>query len=100
MNAKDFSDVSGCGVSYKNLQEKAISLQICGGTGSVTGSLTLDLGGKNKLTSVNYSGGDTGGGNANITYSFQTYNKFKVTASGTYNQTKWVDNTTDTDNYR
>ena len=99
VNAKDFSDVGGCGAVYKNLQEKSILLQICGGTGTVSGSLTLDLGAKNKLTSVNYSGGDTGGGNANITYSFQTYNKFKMTGTGTYLEDKWVNNSTDTDNY-
>jgi hypothetical protein len=102
VNARDFNDVSGCDKSYKNLVDKAIKLQVCGGTGSFTGTLTMDLGGKNKLTSVNYSGGDTGGGNATITYSFRTYNKFKMTGVGTYLEGKWVDNATpaDTDNYQ
>jgi hypothetical protein len=40
----------------------------------------IDLGTKNKLTSVNYTGGDTGGGNATITYSYQTFNYLKVTS--------------------
>ena len=38
----------------------------------------IDLGSKNKLTSVSYSGGDTGGGNATVTYSYVTYNELSV----------------------
>ena len=38
----------------------------------------IDLGTKNKLTSVSYSGGDTGGGNATISYSFSNFNVLKV----------------------
>ena len=48
------------------------------------GTLTLDLGDKNKLTSVNYAGGDTGGGNVTQTYSYKTYNYFVLDASGTF----------------
>ena len=48
------------------------------------GQLQIDLGTKNKLTSVNYTGGDTGGGNASVTYSYQTFNKFLVSDSYTY----------------
>lgn len=93
MNASDFSSKSGCGQSYKNLTDKPIKINVCGsGTGD---SLTIDLGAKNKLTSVNYTGGDTGGGNATITYSFQTFNKLVVTASGTYQNTQWIDTTND-----
>ena len=54
-------------------------------------SLTIDLGNKNKLTSVNYTGGEAGGDNATITYSYQTFNKFVVTASGTFKSNDWVD---------
>jgi hypothetical protein len=99
VDAKDFSSVSGCGVDYKNLQNKTIDIQACGGTGNNSGTFNLNLGTKNKLTSVNYNGGDTGGGNVNISYSFITYNTFSMTLEGTYNQTRWVDNTADTDNY-
>lgn len=53
----------------KALQDKTIKIVLCDGT-------TLDLGDKNKLTNVNYTGGDTGGGNATISYSYTTYNKF------------------------
>jgi hypothetical protein len=93
IDASDFSDKSGCGQSYKNLTEKPIKINICGsGAGD---SLTIDLGSKNKLTSVNYTGGDSGGGNATITYSFQSFNKFVVSASGTYAAANYVDTTDD-----
>ena len=38
----------------------------------------IDLGNANKLSSVSYSGGDTGGGNATLTYSYSTFNDFTV----------------------
>lgn len=82
VNASDFADLEGCGNTYKNLEDKSIKVVICGsGAGD---SMSIDLGAKNKLTSVNYTGGDTGGGNATITYSFQTFNDFVVGASGTF----------------
>ena len=55
--------------NVKSLQDKSIKIVLCDGT-------TLDLGNKNKLTNVNYTGGDTGGGNATVSYSYTTYNKF------------------------
>lgn len=55
--------------NVKALADKTIKIVLCDGT-------TLDLGSKNKLTNVNYTGGDTGGGNATISYSYTTYNKF------------------------
>lgn len=65
----------------KALANKEIVIRLCDGT-------VIDLGKKNKLTSVNYTGGDTGGGNATVTYSYQTYNAFTYTApnntSGVY----------------
>lgn len=54
------------------------------GTGTANGILQIDLGNKSKLTSVNYTGGDTGGGNASVTYSYQTFNKLLVSDSNTY----------------
>lgn len=53
----------------KALENKAIKVVLCDGT-------TFDLGTKNKLTTVGYQGGDTGGGNATVTYSYQNYNDF------------------------
>jgi hypothetical protein len=46
--------------------------------------MIIDLGKKNKLTSVNYTGGDTGGGNATTTFSFQTFNKLNIIPTGVY----------------
>lgn len=45
-------------------------------------STVFQLGKKNKLTSVSYGGGDAGGGNATITYSFTNSNDFVVLHSG------------------
>lgn len=42
-------------------------------------STVIDLGTKNRLSSVNYTGGDAGGGNATMTYSYSTYNTLTVT---------------------
>jgi hypothetical protein len=71
-----------CTTRYTNLTNEEIVVKVCGITSN--DSLYLDLGKKNKLTSVNYTGGDTGGGNATITYSYQTFNKLNVVPVGTY----------------
>lgn len=39
---------------------------------------SFDLGHKNRLSSVNYTGGDAGGGNATITYSYTGYNDLTI----------------------
>ena len=57
----------------KALTNKRISIELCDG-------MKIDLGDKCKLTSVNYAGGDTGGGNATVTYSYQTFNTFTYSA--------------------
>lgn len=54
-----------------NLVNNEIQISTCEGT-------RIKLGKKNKLSSVNYSGGDTGGGNVTVTYSYVTYNDFEV----------------------
>jgi hypothetical protein len=46
---------------------------------------TFDLGDENRLSSVNYTGGDAGGGNVSITYSFSTYNDLTITAPFVFN---------------
>ncbi len=53
----------------KALTDKAIKIALCDG-------MTLDLGAKNKLTSVSFNAGDTGGSNATITYSYRGYSAF------------------------
>jgi hypothetical protein len=91
VEANDFSSsVANCSTAYRNLQDKKVRVVICGSGSS--DSLSIDLGSKNKLTSVNYSGGDTGGGNASVTYSYQTFNKLLIDGSGTFTTVGYVDN--------
>ena len=67
---------SNTGCDYRfNLLSDTIFLETCEGT-------RIYLGSKNKLTSVNYTGGDTGGGNVTVTYSYTTFNDFAVAHSG------------------
>lgn len=63
-----------CPVETTNLLNQKIKIVSCEGT-------QLDLGHKNKLSSVNYTGGDTGGGNVTITYSYSNFNDLKVAHS-------------------
>jgi hypothetical protein len=63
-------------------RDQPISLKFCGATGS--DSLIINLGSKCRATSQNYSGGDTGGDNATMSYSFQSYNEFKLTHAGSF----------------
>jgi hypothetical protein len=81
VEANDFLFSSGCAVNYTNLDNFPIQLKVCGSGGA---SLEFYLGSGNKLTSVSYAGGDTGGGNATITYGFRNYNDFYMKAAGSY----------------
>ena len=54
-----------------NLYNGTIRLASCDDT-------RLYLGTKNKLASVNYTGGDAGGGNVSVSYTFTTFNDFTV----------------------
>ena len=49
----------------------------------IDGGYIIDLGTKNKLSSVSIGGGDTGGGNVTITYNYSNSNYLTVIASGT-----------------
>lgn len=72
----DLKSVSGVN---KNLIDNDIVIKDTAGT-------VLNLGdasnGKNKLTSVSYSGGDTGGGNATVTYAYSNFNVLTVLDGG------------------
>ena len=72
--AGDLINASGAG---ENLTDRSIVIKDDAGT-------VIDLGSKNKLTSVSYSGGDTGGGNATVSFSYSTFNDIKVNGGGTY----------------
>ena len=77
------TDAAACNTKLNNVGTgDTISITVCGA--SASDSLVVNLGTKNKISSVNYSGGDTGGGNASITYSYQTFNDFIVTGNGTF----------------
>ena len=54
-----------------NISDQTIRIATCEGT-------RIFLGSKNKLASVNYGGGDAGGGNVTVTYSYTTFNDFTV----------------------
>tara|TARA_Y100000310_G_scaffold304680_1_gene344081 strand:+ start:5307 stop:6506 length:1200 start_codon:yes stop_codon:yes gene_type:complete len=54
-----------------NLTNRTIRIATCEGT-------RVFLGNKNKLASVTYGGGDAGGGNATVTYSYTTFNDFTI----------------------
>jgi len=54
-----------------NLSNEVIRIATCEGT-------RIYLGNKNKLASINYGGGDAGGGNVTVTYSYTTFNDFTV----------------------
>ncbi len=93
IEANDFANVAGtCGTTYTNVTNKTAIITVC-----TTGSdkCQFDLGAKNKLLSVNYTGGDATGGNATITYSFRNFNDFVVNASGTWVNAAYVDTTDD-----
>ena len=54
-----------------NLVNNSIRIATCEGT-------RIFLGRKNKLSSVNFTGGDAGGGNVSVTYTYSTFNDFTV----------------------
>lgn len=61
----------------ENLVDRTIIIADYAGT-------IVNCGTTNKLTSVSYGGGDTGGGNATVTYSYSTFNNLTVQGGGTY----------------
>lgn len=68
----DLKTVSGIG---GNLSNETILIKDTAGT-------QLNLSTKNKLSSVSYSGGDTGGGNATVSYAFSNFNGLTVIDGG------------------
>lgn len=66
------TSASSCAVGG-NLRNRTIRIATCHGE-------VFYLGTKNRLTSVQYGGGSTDGGNATITYSFRNYNTLTIMA--------------------
>jgi len=48
------------------------------------GPLSINMGSRNFLTSINHTGGDAGGGNATVSRSYTAYNTFTVIDTGTF----------------
>ena len=65
------TDVGPCSGITDNLDPQRIRIVTCEGT-------SIYLGEQNKLASVNYGGGDAGGGNVTVSYSYSTFNDFTV----------------------
>ena len=70
---------SGCTVGAQcdgvsQLTDQTIILKTCDGT-------QIDLGTANKLSSVSYGGGDAGGGNVTVTYSYSNFNDLLISGS-------------------
>lgn len=64
------TSAGACGAG-NNLTNQTVRIVACEGT-------RIYLGTKNKLSSITYGGGDTGGGNATITYSYSNFNVMTV----------------------
>ena len=60
-----------CSGIVDNVNNQSIRVVCCEGT-------SVFLGDKNKLSSVNYGGGDAGGGNVTVSYSYTNFNDFTV----------------------
>lgn len=80
------TDTSAC-AEHNNLQDNTIRVATCEGT-------RVYVGKQNKLASISYGGGDTGGGNVTTTYTYTTFNDFVVLHSGDPNVsgTVWWNN--------
>jgi hypothetical protein len=75
--AVDASTASDCSSPDDVAVEQDITIALCTADGSST--YYFDLGNKCTLQSIGYSGGDTGGGNVTITYTYVTYNTLDIT---------------------
>ena len=65
-----------------NLVPESIKIFVdTNGANGGEGQMTVDLGTRNKLTSVQYGGGDAGGGNSSVTYSYRNLNYMLINDS-------------------
>ena len=89
INDAKSQDVNALPLTDSNLSEESIKIKVwdtpTGATGTgiqkegTTLRHTIDLGNKNKITSITYGGGDTGGANATYSYSYRNFNKLSYT---------------------
>ena len=80
LDASDFRGEDACSSTFSQLSDKEINIVVC----TPDGSSRFNLGNKNKLTSVNYGGGDAGGDNVTLSYSFRNFNSFRLECSGSF----------------
>lgn len=73
----ELATASDCSTPDDIAQEQEIYIVLCNSAGDET--YRFNLGDKCTLQSVAYSGGDTGGGNVTITYTYITYNTLGIT---------------------
>lgn len=71
VTADEFGDSVDASQELENLTDQRIYIVL-------DQNVTIDLGMKNKLSSVETTGGDTGGGNVVTTYNYSNFNTFKV----------------------
>tara|TARA_R110000824_G_scaffold32565_2_gene105077 strand:- start:169 stop:1410 length:1242 start_codon:yes stop_codon:yes gene_type:complete len=75
MTATAGDNVNAVETARSNLSNHEICIMLADST-------ILHLGKKNKLSSITYGGGDAGGGNATVSYSFSNFNDLVVLHSG------------------
>jgi len=73
MESGDMKDVFA---DERNLENQEINLVIADDSGN--NRVRLDLGTKNKLTSIDWTGGDSGGGERTTTFNYSNYNKLDI----------------------
>tara|TARA_R110002110_G_scaffold208917_1_gene421138 strand:+ start:564 stop:1637 length:1074 start_codon:yes stop_codon:yes gene_type:complete len=87
INDAKAQDVNAMPLADSNVSEEAIRFAVyddhivnTDGIQGAGGTLnhTFQLGDKNKLTSITYGGGDTGGANATYSYSYRNFNKLDI----------------------
>jgi hypothetical protein len=66
-----FAEGGGGGCGTYNLEDRTLIMRICEG-------LEVNCGQRNKLSSVSQTGGDSGGGNVEVTYSYTNFNDMTV----------------------
>ena len=83
LSTNAWETTSGCGQDGGNTPSgRTIRVAMCEG-------LRVYAGFRNKLASVNYTGGDATGGHVTVSYTYHTFNDFTVMHSGEYGSTLW-----------
>jgi hypothetical protein len=67
-------NINASSEATSNITDQAILIRLEDGT-------IFDLGAKNKLQSVTYSGGDTGGGVVSLAFAYQNFNYLSITSA-------------------